>query len=79
MLPIPYGGILIGIHGQEAAKQVPGIEDLAITIPLGQEVVPLPEGAQYLGFLFARADTPEQVETALRDAHRCLRFTIDPK
>lgn len=79
MLPIPYGGILIGIRGQEAAKQVPGIEDLAITIPLGQEVVPLPEGAQYLGFLFARADTPEQVEIALRDAHRCLRFTIDPK
>jgi biotin carboxylase len=79
MLPISYGGILIGIHGQDDAKQVPGIEELAITIPLGQEVVPLPEGAQYLGFLFARADTPEQVETALRDAHRCLRFTIDPK
>ncbi len=78
MLPIPIGGTLIGIHGQDEAKQVPGIEELTITMALGQEVVPLPEGAQYLGFLFARAETPDQVEIALRDAHRHLRFTIDP-
>ena len=79
MLPIPIGGTLIGIHGQDEARQVPGIEELDMTIRLGQEVVPLPEGAQYLGFLFARAETPDQVERALRDAHRLLRFTIDPK
>jgi biotin carboxylase len=78
MLPIPHGGILRAVHGQEEAKRVPDIEDLSLTIPLGQEVVPLPEGARYLGFLFARAATPEQVEAALREAHKRLEFVITP-
>jgi len=40
-------------------------------------VVPLPEGWQYLGFIFARADTPVAVERALREAHARLRFDIE--
>jgi len=43
----------------------------------GQEVIPLPEGWQYLGFIFARADAPEAVEQALRRAHARLRFDIE--
>lgn len=78
MIPIPHHGILRAIHGQEDARQVPHIESLEITMPIGQEVIPLPEGAQYLGFLFARAETPEIVEAALRDAHRRLTFVIEP-
>jgi biotin carboxylase len=79
MLPIPRRGILQTVHGQEAAKQVPGIEDLTITIPRGQEVIPLPEGDRYLGFLFARQNTPAAVETALRQAYRCLEIIITPR
>ncbi len=78
MIPIPHHGILRSIHGQEEARQVPYIESLDMTMPIGQEVIPLPEGAQYLGFLFARAETPEMVETALRDAHRHLTSVIEP-
>jgi biotin carboxylase len=78
MLPIPHHGILRSVHGQQAAVQVPNIESLDITMPLGQEVIPLPEGAQYLGFLFARAETPERVEAALREAHQQLTFVIEP-
>ena len=78
MLPIPRRGVLRAVDGQEAARCVPGIVGLTITIALGQEVVPLPEGVQYLGFLFARGDTPEEVETSLRDGHQCLSFTIEP-
>lgn len=78
MLPIPHHGILREVHGQEAAVQVPNIESLDITMPIGQEVIPLPEGAQYLGFLFARAETPERVEAVLREAHQQLRFVIEP-
>lgn len=78
MIPIPYGGILRGVYGEAEAKQVPGIEELDIMIPLGQEVIPLPEGAQYLGFLFARADTPERAEAALREAHDRLTFVVEP-
>ena len=79
MLPIPRRGVLRAVDGQEAARCVPGIVGLAITIALGQEVVPLPEGVQYLGFLFARGDTPEGVEASLRNGHQCLSFTIEPK
>lgn len=78
MLPIPRRGVLRAVDGQETARRVPGIVGLTITIALGQEVVPLPEGVQYLGFLFARADTPEEVELALRRAHQFLSFTIEP-
>ena len=76
MLPIPRPGILREVDGIEEAKGVAGIEDLRVTIPVGQEVVPLPEGSRYLGFLFARAEDPERVESALREAHRRMRFDI---
>jgi hypothetical protein len=76
MIPIPRGGILEEVRGQEAAKAVPGIEEITVTIHQGQEVVPLPEGSRYLGFIFARAETPEAVETALREAHRRLEFVF---
>ena len=78
MLPIPRRGVLRAVDGQEAARRVPGIVGLSITIAFGQEIVPLPEGVQYLGFLFARRDTPKEVEAALRRAHQCLSFTIEP-
>jgi biotin carboxylase len=78
MLPIPRRGTLHAIHGQAAAQQVPGIEDLTITIPPGQEVIPLPEGDRYLGFLFARRETPDGVEMALREAYGCLDVVIAP-
>jgi hypothetical protein len=39
--------------------------------------VPLPEGWQYLGFIFARGNSPAEVEDALRIAHARLRFDID--
>ena len=78
MLPIPRAGRLRHVEGKEAATAVEGIEDIAITVPLGQELVPLPEGDRYLGFLFARAETPAAVESALRHAHALLRFEIAP-
>jgi biotin carboxylase len=78
MIPIPKAGILRQVTGQEHARQVEGIEEVRITIPLGQEVVPLPEGARYLGFIFARNSTPAGVESALREAHRRLACVITP-
>lgn len=78
MLPIPAAGILRAVHGHKQALAVPGITGLDISIPIGERVVPLPEGDRYLGFLFARAATPAAVEAALRAAHACLRFDIEP-
>jgi hypothetical protein len=76
MLPIPYGGMLRDVRGQVEAKAVPGIVELTITAEPGDELVPLPEGTRYLGFLLARGATPEYVERALRDAHRRLTVVI---
>lgn len=76
MLPIPYGGRLREVRGQDQARAVPGIEELTITAEPGDELVPLPEGTRYLGFLLARGTTPEEVERSLRDAHRRLTVVI---
>ena len=78
MIPIPHAGILREVQGKEEAEKVPGIEEVRLTIPPGQELIPLPEGTRYLGFIFARGGTPEHVETSLRDAHRRLTFIITP-
>ncbi len=78
MVPIPRAGMLEEVRGHEEALAVPGIEDLEITAQSGEELVPLPEGTRYLGFLIARGKTPEAVEAALRDAHRKLEFIITP-
>jgi hypothetical protein len=77
MLPIPHSGTLVGISGQQDALAVEGITALEITIATGRDVVALPEGGRYLGFLFAEGRTSEAVEAALRTAHGRLEFTID--
>jgi hypothetical protein len=85
MIPIPAAGFYEGVEGVEQAERVSGIESVEITAKLQQKLIPLPEGASYLGFIFARGkggargDSPEFVEAALREAHRCLRFQISPE
>jgi predicted ATP-grasp superfamily ATP-dependent carboligase len=78
MIPVPKSGILEGVSGEELARSIPGITELAITARLHDAIAAWPEGSSYLGFLFARGSTPEKVEQALRDAHEKLSFTITP-
>ncbi len=78
MIPIPAAGLLRKVEGVEAAVAVPLITAVEITAPLHYPLTPLPEGDSYLGFIFARGETPAAVEAALRAAHEQLRFTIDP-
>src|SRR5438067_1661508 len=77
MIPIPKAGVLNTVQGLHEAKATRLVEDVVISAHVGQEVVPLPEGWQYLGFIFARGDAPADVEDALRIAHSRLRFGID--
>ena len=79
MIPIPEAGILKRVQGMDAASAVPGIEGVEITAKVDYPLVPLPEGDSYLGFIFARADTPAQVEDALRAAHACLHIAVMPE
>jgi len=76
MIPIPASGILEDVQGLDEARAVPLIEDVTISLHKGQEVVPLPEGSRYLGFIFSRADAPAEAEAALREAQSHLRFII---
>lgn len=78
MIPIPKAGMLRHVDGIDAAEAVEGVTGITITAPLNQPIVPLPEGESYLGFIFARATTPERAEAALREALDLLRFRIDP-
>jgi len=77
MIPIPRAGCLREIRGLNLARRVPGIEEVTISITLGQQVTPLPEGNKYLGFIFARNRTPQAVEAALREAHSRLDIRIE--
>ena len=77
MIPIPMAGMLLGVEGLEEACAVPGIESVEITAKVNYVIKPLPEGDSYLGFIFARGETPDEVEAALREALGKLRFEIE--
>lgn len=76
MIPIPREGVYVAVEGLDDAKSLPGIEDAIITAKQGQKLIPLPEGNSYLGFIFARGESPDGVERALRAAHQRLRFEV---
>jgi hypothetical protein len=79
MIPIPEAGLLKGVSGCDKAEAVPLIESIEITARINYSVTPLPEGDSYLGFIFAKGESPEKVEKALRKAHHLLSFDIAPE
>ena len=78
MIPVSEEGILERVEGVEEARRVGGVEEIVITARPPERLVPWPEGSSYPGFIFARGDTPESVESALRQAHARLRFVLTP-
>ena len=79
MIPVPSSGILESVQGEATARETPGITELLMTARLHDFIEAWPEGASYLGFLFASAETPREVEQALKAAHAKLCFTITPR
>jgi len=78
MIPIPRSGVFRGVTGVAEAKAVAGIDDVVITAKPDQHLIALPEGASYLGFIFAHAPTPGAAEQAVRAAHGRLQVSIAP-
>ena len=78
MIPIPRAGILRRVEGVLDARKVPYVEDVEISVREGYELVPLPEGSAYLGFIFSRAPSAVLAEQALRKAHACLNIVTAP-
>lgn len=78
MIPVTTRGVLRRIEGTLAAEKIEFIEEVTIQMREGAELVPWPEGSAYLGFIFARAPTPQQAEAALRTAYACLTIITTP-
>jgi biotin carboxylase len=79
MIPVPRSGIIESVSGAESARATHGITELLITARLHDYIAAWPEGSSYLGFLFAKGNTAEEVERAIREAHKKLRFRITPR
>ena len=77
MIPVPGAGTLREVRGVAAAKAVPLIDDVQITAHPGERLVPFPEGSRYPGFIFARGETPQVVEAALRESFQRLAFVLE--
>ena len=78
MIPIREKGLLKRVEGLLEANKVKHIDKIDIIIREGNELIPLPEGNQYLGYIFASADTAEQVTVAIREAYGLLKFIVAP-
>ena len=78
MIPVPSSGMLEEVTGIDEAKRVPHVTDVQITARLHDEILAWPEGYSYLGFIFAKAESPAAAEQALREAHSNLHFQIQP-
>ena len=68
MIPVPRGGMFEGIDGTDGALAVQHVTRVDVSGIAGRPVRPLPEESTYLGFVFARASDPADVEAALRFA-----------
>ena len=76
MMPIVGRGRIRAILGLDDAAAVPLIEDIEMEARVGDVLVPLPDGADYPGFIFARGNDPAEVESALREAWSKIEFVL---
>ncbi|MGH9773616.1 MAG: ATP-grasp domain-containing protein [Candidatus Acidiferrales bacterium] len=79
MIPVPRSGIFEGVKGLEEAEKLSGVEEIRITVRLKDYIAAWPEGSSYLGFIFARAEKPNEVEEALHKAHARMQFVFSPR
>lgn len=78
MIPIKERGILRRVEGLHHARSVENVDSVDILVRPGHELVPLPEGNRYPGYIFARGESPVDVVSALREAHSRLNFVVAP-
>jgi biotin carboxylase len=79
MIPVPSSGVLEEVSGEQKAAAVSGVAEIHVTARLHDYIAAWPEGSSYLGFIFARGESPQEVEAALRHAHAALHFRIAPR
>lgn len=77
MIPTPESGVLRAIEGTEKTRSIAGITGMDFTMVPGDRVEAPPLGERYLGFVYARSDRPQQVESALREAMATLEVQLE--
>jgi biotin carboxylase len=77
MIPTPESGVLARVAGEDEVRRIDGITGMDLTIKPGGRIVAPPEGDRYLGFVYARGKTPDQVESALRKAMAKLEVQLE--
>jgi biotin carboxylase len=77
MIGIPQAGRLVGVEGVDEALAVEGITGVELSASTGSYLMPVPDGGRYLGFVFASASRPADVEAALRRADALLTVRME--
>lgn len=77
MIPAPGSGTLRSIAGEAEARAIPGVTGMDFTIAPGKPVIAPPEGERYVGFVYARGNSPDEVETSLRKAMETLEVQLE--
>ncbi len=77
MVPPPSTGIFSHVTGENEVRALPHITGMDWTVVAGDRIEPAPFTARYLGFVYARSETPEEVEHALRQAQSKLQVHIE--
>jgi hypothetical protein len=77
MIPIPRPGRFVEIRNMDDVRRLPFVTGIDITVRSQRGVEAPPEGDRYLGFVYARATTPDQVEDSLRRAEDLLEVIIE--
>lgn len=76
MLPTPKTGYFMGIGNVQAATDLPFIEKIEITVPIGDYVLAPPRTDRYLGFVFATSPGRTTTLKALQKARELLKIEI---
>lgn len=77
MIPTPRSGRLVGVRGQDEARAVSFVEEVDITVAVGERIFAPPRSDRYLGFIFARSPGRSASINALRTAHGRLEIDIE--
>ena len=76
MIPVPKPGTFVGVSNLDAIRGISYVTGIEITAVTGTRIDPPPIGENYLGFVFARAETPDLVTTALKRAQDMVKVKI---
>ncbi len=70
-------GVVRAVSGTEAAESVPGVRTVKVTVAAGDEVRPVTSSWDRLGYVLARAATPEAAEAAAIRAAGLITITTE--